>query len=232
MKEIFDEYVEVSFGELRQDEKKIRQFEHNYRRYFPANPEARVIDIGIGRGEMLTCMKRWGYQNALGLDISPSTVNFCKSLSLPCELIPDAASWLSNNVASCSVITLLDVLEHFPKSDCIDFLRRIRASLIPGGVVLIQVPNMQALHAALHRYQDFTHEIGFSEHSLKQVLSASGFKSFHFRGFENQIGCPLVNLPRRGLRSLLWSATRLSRKITGTLNPQVLHPVMFAVAQA
>jgi len=63
MQEIFDSYVENSFGEEKQAVFKFKQFEINYKEYFPVNQDARVLDIGIGRGEMLSCYEKWGYKN-------------------------------------------------------------------------------------------------------------------------------------------------------------------------
>ena len=77
MKEIFEDYVSA-FDEKKQADSKIRNFERNYKKYFPADKNSKVLDIGIGMGEMLQCMKNWGYMNYLGIDISPSIIKHCK----------------------------------------------------------------------------------------------------------------------------------------------------------
>jgi 2-polyprenyl-3-methyl-5-hydroxy-6-metoxy-1,4-benzoquinol methylase len=231
MEEIFDQYVEVSFGKLEQDKKKLLQIGHNYGRYFSKySKEAKVLDIGIGRGEMLTSFGKWGFPNHLGIDISSSTIAFCSKLGLNCLFVDNPAEWLDQRPGEYSVITLLDVLEHIPKNETIDLLKVLRRALTDDGVLIIQVPNMQANHSNLHMYQDFTHYAGFTEHSLNQVLHAAGYQSIEFHGMENQIGLPLLNYPRRLVRFVIWSFTRLSRKIQGTLNPRILHPVFYAVA--
>ena len=40
---------------------------------------------------MLQCFKNWGYQNYLGVDLSPSTVKFCQGLGLRCQVVEDTA---------------------------------------------------------------------------------------------------------------------------------------------
>ncbi len=230
MKDIFDNYVEHSFGAREQASFKFKQFEYNYRPYFPeAGDSVRLLDIGIGRGEMLACMRDWGYENYIGVDISPSTVNFCRSLNLPCELVDDSTEYLSANPNAFDVITLLDVLEHIPKKEMIQFVKALRGALKPGGVLIIQVPNLQAPDGHLHRYNDITHEVGFIEHSFAQVLLAAGFGKFKFIGFEELVSGTLTEIVRKTFRSLHWLVVRFLRSTDGNINPKILNPVFSAV---
>lgn len=230
MKEFFDDYVSTVFGDNIQAAFKFRQFERNYRRYFPPGTGASLLDVGIGRGEMLSCMKSWGYTDLRGIDISSSTVAFCTSLGLPCERVDDTAVWLGQQRDSFALITLLDVLEHLPRGETIPFLTALRDALAPDGVLIVQVPNMQAPHSQLHRYNDFTHEVGFTENSLRQVLLTAGFSGITMHGFEDSVAQTLREKVRLALRPLYWRLVRLTRKLNGNLDPAILHPVFYAVA--
>src|SRR6185369_9596500 len=185
MDDIYNNYVEDTFGDREQAVFKFKQFEYNYRSYFPKSKDAKVLDIGVGRGEMLYCMKKWGYNDYLGVDISPSTISFCKSLNLNCLLVEDTIKWLESNQNTFDLITLIDVLEHIKKENTIEFIRTIYKSLKPSGVLIIQVPNMQAPYALIPRYIDITHEVGYIEKSLQQVLLTSGAKKIFFNGYED-----------------------------------------------
>jgi 2-polyprenyl-3-methyl-5-hydroxy-6-metoxy-1,4-benzoquinol methylase len=229
MKDIFDTYVENTFGDHKQADFKIKQFEINYRPFFPKEKRAQLLDIGIGRGEMLTCMKEWGYANYLGVDISPSTVKFCKQLGLNCVLTNDTFEWLADKDSTYDVITLLDVLEHFKKEDVIPFLRCLYKAIKPDGKIIIQVPNLQAPDSQLHRYNDFTHQIGFIENSLRQVLIASGISNISFQGFEEIITNTYKAKIKFIIRMLYWKYCRLVRRINTNLNPEILNPVFFVV---
>ena len=143
----------------------------------------KVLDIGVGRGEMLSCMKEWGL-NYQGIDISPSKIRFCQSLKLNCEVIDDTIDWLHKNREEFEIITCLDVLEHIPKNETIEFLKAIRSSLKRDGKAIIQVPNLQSPFGYLHHFNDFTHLNGYVEHSLAQVLLAAKFERFEFFVFE------------------------------------------------
>lgn len=233
MQDVFDTYIENSFGEFKQAEFKFHQFDYNYQRLFPPSLESNVLDIGIGRGEMLSCMKKWGYENYAGIDISPSTVKYCQSLGLNCHQIENTVSWLKQQHSKFDLITLLDVLEHFKKDDVIPLLKALHYALKPGAKVIIQVPNLQSPDGQLHRYNDFTHEIGFVEHSLQQVLLVAGFQDFEFRGFEQVFVLKPLNLKKVILyffRTLYWKYVRFVRRISQNLNPEILHPVFYVVA--
>jgi 2-polyprenyl-3-methyl-5-hydroxy-6-metoxy-1,4-benzoquinol methylase len=228
VKEIFESYIENAFGERKQAEFKFRQFEYNYRRFFPQTKEVPVLDIGIGRGEMLSCMQCWGYENYLGIDISPSTVEFCKTLGLNCTEVSDTTGWLNKNKNRFGLITMLDVLEHIPKGEVISLLRSVKEALRSEGILIIQVPNLQAPDGQLHRYNDFTHETGFIEHSLRQVLLAAGFETINFYGFETLLGIDRIIKP---LRIVYWAYVRFIRRLNCNLNPKILHPVFYAVVK-
>lgn len=230
MKQIFDNYVENSFDGVEQAKFKLRQFDTNYRKLFPAQKAAEVLDIGIGRGEMLTCMRDWGYTYQ-GIDISPSTVALCKSLQLNCLVVDDTARWLQGCSKKFSLITCLDVLEHVPREQVIGFLHAIRSSLQEQGQAIIQVPNLQSPFGYLHHFNDFTHVSGFVEHSLRQVLLAAGFKQIQFFGFEEIYRTGPVPALHKLARHAFRSCVRFLRRLNGNPNPKILAPVMYVVAR-
>ncbi|WP_435235572.1 class I SAM-dependent methyltransferase [Psychromonas sp. PT13] len=231
MKEIFDNYVKNSFGEEKQAIFKFKQFEMNYRNYFPANKDDAVLDIGVGRGEMLSCYAEWGYKNYLGIDISPSTIKFCKSLGLNCELVEDSGLYLKKHQDKYKLITLIDVLEHIPREFVVEFLKCVRNALADDGVFIIQVPNLQAPDGQLHMYNDITHVAGYIEHSLAQVLITAGFEKFYFQGFEEFVNNNWKTKILKMLRNIYWKKVQLSRKINGNLNPEILNPVFSVIVK-
>lgn len=230
MKEIFNNYVETSFDGFKQAIFKFKQFDINYRRYFPKVQSGQVVDIGIGRGEMLSCMRDWGF-NYQGVDISPSTVRFCQSLDLNCQVVADTATWLRSNQNKFSLITCLDVLEHVPRDQTIEFLKAMRSSLRKDGYVIIQVPNLQSPFGYLHHFNDFTHVSGFVEHSLEQVLLAAGFVDFEFHGFEEIYKTGVKQGVHKLVRYFYRRFIRFLRAVNCNPNPKILDPVFYVVAR-
>ena len=232
MNEVLDNYIDTSFdSDYLQCKPKFAIYEANYRCYFPADLQARILDIGIGRGEMLSSVKMWGYSNSQGIDISPQVINHCKKLELPCCLVTDTDGWLREHLNEFSLITMLDVLEHIPKRRLVATLAAARKSLVEDGILIIQVPNLQSPDGYLHRYNDITHEVGFLEHSLEQVLRSAGFRNYLLQGLEEILGNGLSPLGKRFLRFIYYSHVRFRRHITANLNPRILTPVFFAVAK-
>jgi len=231
MKILFDSYVENAFGKFEQAEFKIEQFKFNYKKFFPTNKEAFVLDIGVGRGEMLTIFKELGYKNYLGIDISSSCVNFCKSLNLKVELVNDVITFLEDKPNLYELITLLDVLEHINKEDVIKTLIAIRSSLKENGILIIQVPNLNSPEGFLHMFNDFSHINGFNEHSLAQVLIAAGFKNFSFYPFETIIGNSIKKKIKKFLRNILYFKYNIERRITENLCYQIMTPIFYAVVK-
>lgn len=231
MKEIFDNYVETSFDGEEQALFKYKLFEHNYKSLFPDDKQAMILDIGVGRGEMLGCMRNWGYENYNGIDISPSTVAHCGRLGLRCELVDDTAEYLRRHANTYRVITMLDVLEHIPREMAIGLLSAIREALSDDGIAIIQVPNMQAPFAYLHHFNDVTHVVGYVEHSLTQVLLAAGFRKFRFFGLDELCGTGFKITIKRMLRPIFQRLVRYARSINANPDPKILDPVFFAVAK-
>lgn len=227
----FENYVEHAFGDYKQADFKINQIIHNYTRFFPNDLDSKILDIGIGRGEMLTVFKKIGFRDYLGIDISPSTVSFCRTIGLNCIQIQNTEKYLSERQGQFDLITLCDVLEHIEKNNVVEFVKSVNIALKNNGIIIIQVPNMQTPDPALHRYNDMTHEIGFTEHSLKQLLMLAGFHDIKFCPYEIIIGWNLINIIRILVRSGYLNIVRIRRLINGDLNPKILSPVFFAVAK-
>jgi cyclopropane fatty-acyl-phospholipid synthase-like methyltransferase len=231
MQEIWNNYVEHSFGEAKQAEFKFQQYEFNYKAHFPVEKDAPVLDIGPGRGEMLACMKKWGYAHYEGIDISSSTTVFCRSLGLNCQRTDSVVAWLKDRRAGFSCITLLDVLEHVKKEDTGTFLKALKEALKDDGILIIQVPNLQSPDGQLTRYYDFTHEVGYMEHSLKQVLLACGFKNIEFFGFEPFVFGGLKEYVMKFFRYFYWKFVKFVRLVSGHAKLEILHPVFYAVVK-
>lgn len=160
------------------DEEKIAWF----RKYASANysphikkfnkETSRILEIGCNKGYLLSVLGQWGYQKLFGIDLSPEAVQKAKTLVPDAEMsCVDASQYLGGRKNYFDVVILKAVLEHVPKKDIFPFLNAIRESLRNGGLVLIDVPNMDWFFASHERYMDFTHEVGFTKESLRQVMS-------------------------------------------------------------
>jgi 2-polyprenyl-3-methyl-5-hydroxy-6-metoxy-1,4-benzoquinol methylase len=174
----------------------------------PDDRSARLLMVGPGEcefEELLT--NEQGYRQVEIVDISDEVVQYAKQLGFVATHTDDLVSFLESQPGSFDRIVLLHVLEHIPKSATIDTLRAARGALRRGGALLIEVPNMaDPFNASYFRYADFTHEVGFTEESLRYVLTHAGFDTINFlpaRGAANPVVRWAQTLTRRVARLLL-----------------------------
>jgi SAM-dependent methyltransferase len=226
--DIYENYINIGLGAGEQTVAKIHQFEKNYKHFFPADKEDEILDIGPGKGEMLSCLKELGYTNLQAVDISASVVHYIKDLGFNGFVANDLPTFLKGQ--KYSLITMCDVVEHIPKSQIVEIMTAVRKALTEEGILIVQVPNMQSITANIFLYDDFTHETGYTERSLLQMLKLAGFNSVECHGFDF-LGNDLKSKIQALLQKCLWCMVRFSRKINGTMPHHLLHPVFFAVVR-
>ena len=205
-------------------------YEWNYKGLLPADKNARILDIGCGLGQFLYWLKQKGYTNFLGLEISQEMYDLCRTeVTDKVEKISSIKDFLRDKNATYNLIALNDVIEHLPKNEIIDTLEVIKAALKSGGKLLIKTNNLAAITGARLRYADFTHEVGFTEYSLNQVLLAAGFSHVEIKPFS----MPLTSLSRY-VRFILQKINNASWKLMFWINftpvPEIVDEMIMAVA--
>jgi 2-polyprenyl-3-methyl-5-hydroxy-6-metoxy-1,4-benzoquinol methylase len=165
-------YEAINPGGLSQSH--IEDFRSELAGLLPLDRKARVVDLGCGKGFLVQFLLREGYENVLGVDTSGDQVEFGKNLGLP-VLQADALEFLRHN-KNLDLVICTDLIEHFGKDELVELLRAIHDALAPGGAVIIRTINCSSVLGSTWRYIDFTHETGFTERSLRQVLTACGFE--------------------------------------------------------
>jgi cyclopropane fatty-acyl-phospholipid synthase-like methyltransferase len=215
-KNIYNAYFESSFrysNILTEEEYEniSRHYEITYGKVLPSDKNAKILDIGCGTGHFLYYLKKRGYSNFLGIDISPEQVKFCKQNISEKTQLADAFEFLKDKQTVYDVIVAHDFLEHIPKSKTRLFLNFVYTSLTKTGLLLIRVPNMSNPFSLDSRYRDFTHQIGFTEKSLYQLLRTTGFRNIQIsstaiqiRSFRNRVRSLLVDLVHTCLRFLYY----------------------------
>jgi len=182
-----------------------------------------ILDIGCGRGLMLHYLKQSGWK-AEGVEYSPE-------LSRAAKETYGIDVHVAQNIEECKfadesfdAVTILHVLEHVPNPK--KTLKEIYRILKPGGICIIEVPNIKSWQARLSHGAWFhidapRHLFHFSFRFLKQTLSEIGFKikkgsthSFEF-GYFGMIQS-LINLTchrMNVLYDLLKNKSAISNKV-------------------
>jgi len=174
--EIYDTYSSISGLNAYLPSKYLSLVRNVRPRLIPHKSTGRLLDIGSGQGELLSLCADLGLE-AEGVDISLELVESCMARGLKVTLTSDVLGFLRCCSNDRTIVTMIDVLEHFTKAEAAELLNLIRSRVLqPGGKIIIQVPNMQSPFAALNFFHDMTHEWAYTESSITQLLRNAGFR--------------------------------------------------------
>lgn len=205
-------------------------FDRRYDRFLPADPGARIVEIGCGDGSFLAYLRARGFCSVEGVDVSPEQVAAARGAGRPEVVLSDNADRLRRFEDELDLIVALDVIEHYTKPRLLDLLAAVHTALRPGGVFLVQTPNADGPFGARHRYSDFTHELAFTPSSLTQVLRLAGFRRIECVPVE-----PVVHGPASLARWCAWKLIRAALVAslaveTGCLRGHILTMNMIGAA--
>lgn len=158
-------------------------YKKNFGKYLPAEKNARILEIGFGRGDFLRYLVKNNYTNFLGLEIGPEQYKIVKeNITDKVILVEDTFVFLANNKDQFDAIVFVDVLEHIEKDRIIEFLHLVFEALKKDGLAFCRVPNIANPFVILVRYKDFTHTVGFTTLSLESVFKVVNFKNVIVKG--------------------------------------------------
>lgn len=144
---------------------------HQYRR-----PPGRLLDFGCGWGFFLSAAKEAGWE-PYGLEPLPGHATYARS-QLRATVVTDTLRPDTFDREFFDVVTAFQVFEHLP--DPAGDLLKLQAMIKPGGVVFIEVPNIDTWTVKLlgkhHRHFVCDHINFFSLDTLAQLCERAGFE--------------------------------------------------------
>ena len=138
-------------------------------------PAPRTLDIGAGGGAMMRAARAAGGR-AEGIEANPSFVDRLRAdgLEVARGLFPE--DWPADRTGF-AVVTMLDVLEHV--RDPCRLVASVRGILAPGGLAVVQVPNLNSLvirvEGAANNNFCPSHWSFFTRRTLEMVMTRCGF---------------------------------------------------------
>lgn len=180
------------------------------------SPGQPVLDLGAGGGEVVYVLQRLGF-DARGLEPNEGYARFAREqLGVPVT----SGRWQQAKIApaSLSAVTLFHVMEHLDRP--VDAMRLIHGWLRTGGLLWIEVPNVEAVcQAPTHRFHR-AHLYNFNDATLMAVGRRAGFDAV--RAFTSSDGGNLTAVFRKseapeamGPMGLPGNADRIRRILQG-----------------
>lgn len=143
---------------------------------FVKNEKHIWLDIGCGWGALLNYTRELGFEPK-GIELTISSVDFANmQLNIPVSNAQFSDSRITEQ--SCSVISMVHVLEHIPNPK--ETIQKIYKSLELGGIFCGIVPNIESFCSEKLKekwvWLDPTHHyVHYSPVTLKQKLEEAGF---------------------------------------------------------
>jgi SAM-dependent methyltransferase len=135
-------------------------------------PGDRILDAGAGAGEVVYVLRRLGF-DASGLEPDEHYAKHARE-TLDVPIFTGFVQDVSFSPASFDVITMYHALEHVESPTAI--LTRLRSWISDRGVLVVEVPNVEArCMSPAHRFH-FAHFYNFSRSTLENLGRKAGFE--------------------------------------------------------
>lgn len=177
-------------------------------------------------------MHERGYKSIRGIDRSPAQVAQARKLGIECISQGDFSDALKITPPNSEdIVICIDLLEHLTKDDVLKLNDEVFRVLRPGGKYIIHVPNGASPFSGNVVYGDITHQIAFTDISIRQLLNVSGFKEVNC--YED---APIAHGPISAFRLLLWKIIRTILVLvfvieTGSVSTKILTQNFLVVAK-
>lgn len=152
------------------------EIQHRLDRYLPdLKPNAPILDLGCGRGELLLLLREAGVE-ATGIEGDPALAEAARRRGL--EIVEgDVLEVLKEQESeSRGAVTAVHLFEHLTAVKQMASLAEIRRVLRPGGLLIVECPNPHSLRVGASLYwQDPTHQRPLLPETLELMMMAAGF---------------------------------------------------------
>lgn len=152
------------------------------------SPSSPIIDIGCGKGEMLSTLLAYGFKNLYGTEFG-SMYDESKKLEtinvLPYNLV-DLCGWCQEENKSFECAILINVFEHVPEP--INMMEMIKKIISPSGILMFIVPNdfstLQSVYLEKTKRKPWfltlpDHINFFSLNTIDKVVEKAGYEVLH-----------------------------------------------------
>ena len=209
-------------------DRRISYISYNFSTYINnlSPTKSRVLEIGPGRGEMLSALNEHGIYSIDIVDNDNAVLEYCKNKYLVAKSILTKGENPSNKLKhKYDLIVLTQVFEHIPKASYLSWIRGLYKSLKPGGSILVTTPNGANPLSGTERYGDLQHENIFTVYSFHELMTFANLKNSRYTitGFKIP-PVNLLNLVRIILQKILHTIFILMMIVNGAIYQTLMTP--------
>jgi 2-polyprenyl-3-methyl-5-hydroxy-6-metoxy-1,4-benzoquinol methylase len=185
-------------------------FQRDIAPLLPERRDVRVLDIGCGQGHLVDAVRRAGYLDVCGVDVSGEQIALARARGLTEQVrLGDFREVLRRAAGTLDVVLATDFLEHLTTDELVTAMDLIRVAVEPAGMIVARVPNAGSPFGGRIRHGDLTHESWFTVRSLRQLTLATGFRELVV------VPCaPVRHGVKSTLRAAAWAVASSAMKLT------------------
>lgn len=135
-------------------------------------PIHRVLEIGFGNGSFLGFARAQGW-SACGTEANPLLVDIAAQAGFDARPASDLATFAPG---SFGLVVAIDVLEHIPRTEILDFLAAVKTLLGSGGHFLARFPNGDSPFGLRNQNGDLSHLTAIGINKARYLAQAAGME--------------------------------------------------------
>jgi len=213
---LYSSYVQGHQGVLPERPNLPRMAADVLRHLPPGQTSAAILDVGCGQGMLIRFLRRNGYDDVSGIDVSADQVALALQLGTPNVEQADLFEFADRGPPTCDVVVALDVIEHFDRADVQRVFETFARLLRPGGKLVLRTPNGGSPYSGRHQFSDLTHGLIYTDRSLEQIAAVTGFTDIRVYPVR-----PVGSGALQRLRRILWAI----------IEPLIVAPLIIETGQ-
>ena len=165
----------------------------------------RLLEIGFGNGAFLGWARDQGHE-VHGVEVQPQCLEAGRAAGF--SVYPSLSALAQSlGTGQFDGVVMLDVLEHIPAEDLLQFLKDVRQVMRPTGWMALRFPNGDSPFGRRNQHGDLTHGCTLGSVAVHQLAGMTGYRVL-------SIGCqPLPIVGNNLLRALIHACLLVARFI-------------------
>jgi 2-polyprenyl-3-methyl-5-hydroxy-6-metoxy-1,4-benzoquinol methylase len=197
------------------------------RKRFGTDTNIRIVDAGCGTGGFLDYLRRHGYANCSGLDISTLAVDFCRARGLTVQQGSIADADALARLGKADLIISMDVICSLSDTEQrLAFLRAAYAQLNPGGLLVVQTPAFECL-SGIHDLAVGVNK-RYTRREMRAVLGTAGIDTYTLR-YRLMLLTPLIFVARAWQRLRLKFGGKVKIESDVSLPPRAVNTLLYGL---